>query len=145
MKRSRISWLYWLMFIGCVALSILLNLPWPSTPQQDMSRLLRDNWFLWGFNYFGILLTAMAALIIDDAWRKNMRWPFYMVPYFVIGILPLSIYMARRPAADLVKRQTPRLFEWRGGVVAGVDRGRRGYDCLHPTRVASASDRYNEP
>ena len=113
MQRSRISWLYWLIFVGCVVLSILLNLSWPGKPPQDMSALLRDNWFLWGFNYFGILLTAMAALIIDDARRKNIRWPFYLVPYFVIGILPLSIYMARRPARDLVQRQTPRMLEWR--------------------------------
>ncbi len=55
----------------------------------------------------------MAALLIDDARRKNMRWPFYVVPFFVVGILALSVYMARRPANDLVKRATPRILEQR--------------------------------
>lgn len=104
---------YWLLFIACVALTVVLNLPLPGKMPQDASALLRDNWFIWGFNYFGILLIPMAALIIDDARRKNMRWPFYVVPYFIIGILALSIYMARRPTQDTNQRETPRILEQR--------------------------------
>ncbi|BCX04663.1 MAG: hypothetical protein KatS3mg053_2601 [Candidatus Roseilinea sp.] len=113
MQRSPIAWLYWLLFFACLALVIALNLPWPGLLPQDPGALLRDNWFLWGFNYFGILLMPLAALVIDDALRRKMRWPFYVVPMFVVGILVLSIYMARRPAGDLLKRETPRLLELR--------------------------------
>jgi hypothetical protein len=113
MQRSPIGGLYWLLFFACLALVIALNLPWPGLPPQDPGALLRDNWFLWGFNYFGILLVPLAALVIDDALRRQMRWPFYVVPMFVVGILALSVYMARRPAADRLRRQTPRLFELR--------------------------------
>lgn len=113
MGRSPIRWVYWLLFFACLALVVVLNLPLPGKVPQDPSALLRDNWFLWGFNYFGLLLVPMAALMIDDARRRKMRWPFYVVPFFVVGILALSVYMARRPAHDLVKRETPRLFELR--------------------------------
>lgn len=115
MQRSPISWLYWLLFFACLALAVILNLPLPGRPPQDSSALLRDNWFLWGFNYFGILLIPLAALVIDDALRRKMRWPFYIVPMFIVGILALSVYMARRPASDLIKRETPRIFEQRWG------------------------------
>ncbi len=113
MRRSPIRWLYWLLFLACLVLVIALNLPWPGLPPQDPGALLRDPWFLWGFNYFGILLMPLAALVIDDALRRGMRWPFYVVPMFVVGILALSVYMARRPADDLLKRETPRLLELR--------------------------------
>ncbi len=103
--------MYWILFVASVVLAIVLNLRWPGLPEPDPSALLRDNWFLWGFNYFGLLLMPMAALLIDDARRKNMRWPFYVVPFFVVGILALSVYMARRPARDLVQRDTPRILE----------------------------------
>jgi len=113
MQRSPLSWLYWLLFVGCVGLAVLLNLRWPGLPEPDPGALLRDNWFLWGFNYFGLLLMPVAALLIDDARRKNMRWPIYVVPFFVVGILALSVYMARRPANDRVKRDTPLILEQR--------------------------------
>lgn len=113
MRRSPLSLLYWLLFIACLALAVGLNLPWPGRPEQDASALLRDPWFLWGFNYFGLLLMPMAALVIDDARRREMRWPFYVVPFFVVGVLALSVYMARRPAEDRVDRATPRILEQR--------------------------------
>jgi len=113
MQRSQMCGWYWLLFFACLALVIALNLPWPGLPPQDPGALLRDNWFLWGFNYFGILLVPLAALVIDDALRRQMRWPFYVVPMFVVGSLALSVYMARRPAADRLRRETPRLFELR--------------------------------
>lgn len=111
MQRSPIAWVYWLVFFACVALVVALNLPWPGLPPQDPGALLRDNWFLWGFNYFGILLVPLAALVIEDALRRKMRWPFYVIPMFVVGILALSVYMARRPAGDLIRRETPRWLE----------------------------------
>lgn len=115
MERSPISPLYWLLFFACLALAVVLNLPLPGRQPQNPSALLRDDWFLWGFNYFGILLVPLAALVIDDALRRKMRWPFYVAPMFIVGILALSVYMARRPASDLLKRETPRLFERRWG------------------------------
>jgi hypothetical protein len=113
MPRSSIAPLYWILFVACAILAILLNLRWPGLPEQDPSTLLRDNWFLWGFNYFGVLLMPMAVLLIDDARHKHMRWPLYVVPLFVVGILALSVYMARRPANDLVTRDTPRILKLR--------------------------------
>jgi hypothetical protein len=113
MQRSPIAWLYWLCFVACVALVVGLNLPWPGLPPQDPSALLRDPWFIWGFTYFGLLLMPMAALLIDDALRKRMLWPVYVIPYFIVGILPLSIYMARRPVNDLITRKTPAMLEQR--------------------------------
>jgi hypothetical protein len=113
MRRSPLAPLYWLLFFACLILAIALNLPWPGLPVQDPSALLRDPWFIWGFNYFGLLLVPMAALVIDDALRRKMRWPFYVIPFFIVGILALSVYLARRPAQDLVKRATPRILEQR--------------------------------
>ncbi len=113
MNRSRWSWLYWALFVGCVVLVVALNLPWPGLPPQDPSALLRDAWFLWGFNYFGLLIMPMAALMIDDARRRNMRWLLYVIPYFFVGILPLSVFMARRPTADVSAATTPRWLEQR--------------------------------
>jgi hypothetical protein len=113
-ERSPLSRWYWALFFGCLAIVVALNLPWPGLPTQDASALLRDNWFLWGFNYFGLLLIPLAALVIEDALRRGMRWPLYVVPMFVVGILALSIYMARRPAVDRFQRATPRWLEQRG-------------------------------
>jgi hypothetical protein len=112
-ERSPLSRWYWALFLGCLAVVIALNLPWPGLPAQDAGALLRDNWFLWGFNYFGLLLIPLAALVIEDAMRRGMRWPLYVVPMFVVGILALSIYMARRPAAERAERPIPRWLEQR--------------------------------
>ena len=112
-ERSPLSRWYWVLFFGCLAVVIALNLPWPGLPAQDASALLRDNWFLWGFNYFGLLLLPLAALVIEDALRRGMRWLLYVVPMFVVGILVLSIYMARRPAVERLQQPTPRWLEQR--------------------------------
>jgi hypothetical protein len=111
MQRSPIAWLYWLLFIICIALVIALNQPWPGLPAQDASKLFVDPWFIWGFSWFGLLLMPAAALIIDDARRKNMAWWPFVIPYFVIGVIPLSVYMALRPVADRAQRETPRMLE----------------------------------
>ncbi|MFN3705380.1 MAG: hypothetical protein ACK4WM_05245 [Thermoflexales bacterium] len=113
MHRSRWSWLYWALFVLCAVLVAALNLPWPGLPSPDPSLLLRDAWFVWGFSYFGLLIMPMAALMIEDGRRRNMRWPLYVIPYFAVGILPLSIFMARRPATDQVVLSTPRWLEQR--------------------------------
>jgi len=114
--------LYWLLFVVCVAAVIALNLPWPGLPPQDPAALLRDNWFVWGFNYFGLLIVPMAALVIDDARQRQMRWPWYVIPYFFVGILPLSAYMARRPAQDLTPQPALRWLEqrWLWGVLSAA-------------------------
>lgn len=94
--QSQHAWLYGLLFIACLALLFMLNLPYPEQAPQEPARLLTDAWFIWGFNYFGMLLMPMAALLIDDARHRNMRWWAYTVPYFVVGVLALSVYLARR-------------------------------------------------
>ena len=98
--RSPIAWLYWIIFLYTLALAILPNLPYHGKAIQDSSLLLRDTWFLWAFSYFGLLITPMAALMIEDGTRRGMRWPAYVLPYFVIGVIPLSIFMARRPRVE---------------------------------------------
>jgi len=98
---------YILLFLACLVLVVGLNLPWPGLPPQDPSVLLRDPWFIWGFTYFGLLIVPVAALMIEDAQQRQMRWALYVVPYFFLGILPLSLYMARRPAEDRVAVPTP--------------------------------------
>lgn len=113
MQRSRFSAAYWALFVACVVLVVVLNLPLPGLPPQDASALFRDPWFLWGFNYFGLLIMPMAALMIDDGRRRGMRWPLYVIPYFAVGILPLSVYMARRPAQENRALPTPKLLEQR--------------------------------
>jgi VanZ family protein len=99
--RSRFAWLYAALFLYCVALAILLNLPYRGRAEQDSSALLKDTWFLWGFSYFGLLLMPIAALLIEDGARRGMRWLGYVVPYFALGILPLSLFMARRPLVEM--------------------------------------------
>lgn len=99
---------YVLLFVVCLVLVVVLNLPWAGLPPQEPSALLRDPWFIWGFTYFGLLIMPVAALMIEDAQQRRMRWALYVVPYFFLGILPLSLYMARRSAADLDVKPTPR-------------------------------------
>jgi len=113
MSYSSIRWLYWLTFAVCIALIVALNLPWPGLPPANPGALLNDAWFLWGFNYFGLLIMPMAALMIDDGRRRGMKWPLYVIPYFAIGIIPLSVFLARRPAIETQQRPTPRLLEQR--------------------------------
>ena len=98
--RSKFAWLYAALFLYCVALAILLNLPYRGRADQNSSALLKDTWFLWGFSYFGLLLMPIAALLIEDGARRGMRWLGYVVPYFALGILPLSLFMARRPLVE---------------------------------------------
>lgn len=111
MQRSPIRALYWLLFIGCIALVIVLNQPWPGLPAQNPNKLFADPWFIWGFSWFGLLIMPAAALVIDDARRKNMTWWPFVIPYFIIGIIPLSVYMALRPVADRNQHDTPRVLE----------------------------------
>jgi len=99
-NRSPIAWLYWIVFLYTLALAILPNLSYHGKAVQDSSLLLRDTWFLWAFSYFGLLITPMAALMIEDGARRGMRWLAYVLPYFVVGVIPLSIFMARRPRAE---------------------------------------------
>ena len=94
--QAQQAWLYWLLFIGCLALLLMLNLPYPGQVEQNPARLLSDMWFVWGFNYFGLLLMPMAVLLIEDARQRQMRGWVYVVPYFVVGVLALSVYLARR-------------------------------------------------
>ena len=96
-SRSPIAWLYAALFLYSIALVILLNLPYHGKVEQDASLLLRDPWFLWVFSYFGLLIVPIAALLIEDGARRGMRWLGYVLPYFVIGVIPLSAFMARRP------------------------------------------------
>lgn len=112
-ERSPLAPLYWLLFAASVAAVVALNLDFPGRPPQDPGALLRDPWFVLGFNYFGMLIVGVAALLIDDARRRGMRWPWYVAPYFVVGILALSVYLARRPARDTVETPTPRILQLR--------------------------------
>jgi VanZ family protein len=98
--RSRFAWLYATLFLYCVALAILLNLPYRGRAEQDSSALFKDTWFLWGFSYFGLLLMPIATLLIEDGARRGMRWLGYLIPYFALGILPLSLFMARRASVE---------------------------------------------
>lgn len=111
--RSPRAPLYWLMFAAGVAAVIALNLDFPGRPPQDPGALTRDAWFVLGFSYFGMLIVGVTALMIDDARRRGMRWPVYVVPYFVVGILALSVYLARRPASETADAPTPRILELR--------------------------------
>lgn len=97
------AWLYWLLFLGCTALLLMLNFPYNGKAEQEPARLLNDYWFLWGFNYFGLLLMPMALLLFEDARARQMRPWVYVIPYFGVGVLALSAYLARRsrPAKGL--------------------------------------------
>jgi VanZ family protein len=99
--RSRSAPLYAALFVYAVALAILFNLPYRGRAQQNPSSLLTDPWFLWGFSYFGFLLMPIAALLIEDGARRGMKWLGYVIPYFALGILPLSLFMSRRPTAEM--------------------------------------------
>ncbi len=96
--KAHCAWLYWLLFIACTALLLMLNLPYAGKAEQAPARLLSDYWFLWGFNYFGLLLMPMALLLFEDARARQMRPWVYVIPYFVVGALALSVYLARRKA-----------------------------------------------
>ncbi|MCS7324753.1 MAG: hypothetical protein RMJ86_00820 [Anaerolineae bacterium] len=98
---------YWVLFFACLALVVGLNLPFPQRPPQNPSALLQDSWFIWGFSYFGLLIMPVAALMIEDARQRGLRWAPYVILYFFVGILPLSVYMARRPAHDQQRLPTP--------------------------------------
>ncbi len=100
MTRSRFSPLYLLLFAACVALLVWLNLPRPELPPQDMSVLLRDPWFIYGFAHFSFLLMPAAALLVADGQRRGSRAWWLVLPYFALGILPLSLYLAARPAIE---------------------------------------------
>jgi VanZ family protein len=117
--RSPFAPLYAALFVYCIALAILLNLPYRGRPEQDPSSLLTDTWFLWGFSYFGFLLMPIAALLIEDGARRGMKWWRYVIPYFALGILPLSLFMSRRPATEthtptlrLLRLLNQRWFWW---------------------------------
>ena len=100
MARSRFSPIYLLLFAGCVGLLVWLNLPRPGLPAQDMAVLLRDPWFIYGFAHFSFLLMPAAALLAADGQRRKTRAWWLVLPYFALGILPLSVYLALRPAAE---------------------------------------------
>lgn len=100
MTRTRFSPLYVLLFAACVALLIWLNLPRPELPPQDMSVLLRDPWFIYGFAHFSFLLMPAAALLVADGQRRGSRAWWLVLPYFALGILPLSVYLVARPASE---------------------------------------------
>lgn len=100
MTRSRFSPLYLLLFAACVALLVWLNLPRPELPPQNMSVLLRDPWFIYGFAHFSFLLMPAAALLVADGQRRSGRAWWLVLPYFALGILPLSLYLAARPAIE---------------------------------------------
>ena len=96
--KTQNAWFYWLLFIACSALLLMLNLPYVGKVEQEPARLLRDYWFLWGFNYFGLLLMPLAFLLYEDARARQMRAWVYVIPYFVVGAVALSVYLARRPS-----------------------------------------------
>ncbi len=100
MTRSRFTPLYVLLFAACVALLVWLNLPRPELPPQDMNVLLRDPWFIYGFAHFSFLLLPAAALMVADGQRRGSRVWWLVLPYFALGILPLSLYLAARPARE---------------------------------------------
>jgi hypothetical protein len=100
MTRSRFSPLYVLLFIACVTLLVWLNLPRPELPPQDMGTLLRNPWFIYGFAHFSFLLMPAAALLVADGQRRSSRAWWLVLPYFALGILPLSLYLAARPASE---------------------------------------------
>lgn len=108
------AWFYWLLFIGCTALLLILNLPYDGKVEQEPTRLLSDYWFLWGFNYFGLLLMPLALLLYEDARARQMRAWVYVIPYFVVGALALSVYLARRasPATFVKPVRSLRIPRW---------------------------------
>lgn len=95
--RSSFAWLYSLLFIGCVALILALNIDYTGRPAQDGSLLFRDAWFIWGFVYFGFLILPVAVLMIEDGARRGMKWLRFVAPYFALGVVPLSLFLASRP------------------------------------------------
>jgi hypothetical protein len=98
--RSSFAWLYSLLFIGCVALILALNIDYTGRPAQDGSLLFRDAWFIWGFVYFGFLILPVAVLMIEDGARRGMKWLRFVAPYFALGVVPLSLFLASRPTND---------------------------------------------
>ena len=65
-----------------------------------MGALLRDPWFIYGFAHFSFLLMPAAALLVADGQRRASRAGWLVLPYFALGILPLSLYLALRPASE---------------------------------------------
>jgi hypothetical protein len=100
MMRSRFAPGYWLLFVGCVALLVWLNLPRLDLPPQNMEALIGDSWFLYGFAHFSLLLMPAAALMAADGQRRNSKTWLLVLPYFALGILPFSAYLALRPAHE---------------------------------------------
>jgi hypothetical protein len=86
-----------MIFLASVGMLVWLNVPNPALPPQDPARLLGDWWFIYGFTYFGILLTGIAALMLADGYRRETATRWLVIPYLFIGIIPLSIYLALRP------------------------------------------------
>lgn len=109
MTRSRFAPGYWLLFVGCVALLVWLNLPRPELPPQNMAVLFSDPWFLYGFAHFSFLLMPAAALMAADGLRRNSRTWLLVLPYFALGILPFSVYLALRSARET--QAAPRWIE----------------------------------
>jgi hypothetical protein len=104
-SRSPFWPVYAILFVAMVGLLIWLNLPDSSLPPQDMSRLLRDPWFVFGFCYFGFLLVPVAALMLADGQRRVTHWAWLAAPYFALGALPLSLYLAMRPGDESAVEQ----------------------------------------
>jgi hypothetical protein len=95
--RSRWSVFYLLFFVANIGFVVWLNLPRPELPPQDASKLLGDPWFIWAFGYFGFVLMPAAALMAADAYRRVTRAGVLVFPYFALGVIPLSLYLALRP------------------------------------------------
>ena len=101
MKRSVIwKFVYWALFVSCVAALVWMNQPRADLPAQDMSRLWGDTWFLWGFAHFSLLLMPAALLLAADGLRRRTRAWLLVIPYLALGIFALAPYLAVRPAQE---------------------------------------------
>jgi VanZ family protein len=95
--RSPMAWLYWLLCLASIVLIAALNIPFRGRPAQTPALLFGDPLFIWAFCYFGLLSMGITLLIIEDACARHWPWLPFVVPYIVLGVVPLSLYLALRP------------------------------------------------
>ncbi len=107
--------LYGSLFAACIAMLVWMNLPRADLPEQDMSRLWGDAWFLWGFAHFSLLLMPGALLLAADGRRRRTRAWLLVIPYLALGIFALAPYLAVRPAQESADEEP-----------AWIQRARRG-------------------
>jgi hypothetical protein len=91
---------YIALFVASIAGIVWLNQPFPGLPAQDPLRLIGDPWAQFLFAYFSFLIMPVVLLMIIDAYLRNTRWGWVAPIYMALGIAPLALYLAMRPASE---------------------------------------------